>query len=312
MTAPRFSVIVPHYNQPEALRLCLKSLMGQTTSKGAFEVIVGDNGGIADKAALCALGPNIRIVQEQKRGAAHARNAAIRVARGEIFAFTDADCIAAPDWLEEGAAALKGADYVGGAIAVTVADEAALTPVEAFERIFGFRQKMYVTRQNFAATANLFVRRSAVEAIGPFRAQLSEDMDWGRRAAALGLRSDFNAKPIVNHPARSTWNALVSKWDRMIRERWNGFVERHSCAVCARMHWFVMALATALSWAPHLWVVATSSALQRPKDRLAAANTLVRIRLWRAQAMIRIMFSAKAISLTGGINKREEVQYAPE
>ena len=285
---PLVTVVVPHYNQPQALADCLDSLARQSFPAAHYEVIVADNGS-DDQAALAValeLLPGARLVREEKRGAANARNAAIEVARGEAFAFIDADCVAHPDWLAEGLAALARTDLVGGEVVVTVANEGRPSPVEAFERVFGFRQRMYVRRKNFSVTANLFATRAAVEAVGPFRHGVSEDLDWCRRAVALGFRLAFNARSIISHPARRTWDDLVLKWDRLTAERWNGFEGR---SPGRRLEWAALAVATALSAAPHLLTVLTSRRLRRLQDRAGAAAVLARIRWWRARRMIALL-----------------------
>ena len=245
---PLVTVVVPHYNQPQALADCLDSLARQSFPAAHYEVIVADNGS-DDQAALAValeLLPGARLVREEKRGAANARNAAIEVARGEAFAFIDADCVAHPDWLAEGLAALARTDLVGGEVVLT----------------------------------------AAVEAVGPFRHGVSEDLDWCRRAVALGFRLAFNARSIISHPARRTWDDLVLKWDRLTAERWNGFEGR---SPGRRLEWAALAVATALSAAPHLLTVLTSRRLRRLQDRAGAAAVLARIRWWRARRMIALL-----------------------
>lgn len=285
------SVIVPHFNQKALLALCLESLERQTLARDRYEIIVGDNltpGGVDDVKSRF---PRVIVAEARERGAAHARNAALAVATGAAIAFTDSDCIAAPDWLETGLAALEDADLCGGRIAVTAADGARLSPVEAFERVFAFRQRDYVERKGFAATANLFARRAAADAIGPFTNGLSEDVDWCRRGAALGLRLAFNDRSIVSHPARRDWSELVRKWDRIILERWNGFA---TGTPLRRPLWLGLAAATAASAVPHLARVAFSPELTRLRDRAAAAGVLARIRLWRAARMTALLREGRA------------------
>lgn len=284
---PAVSVIVPHFNQPLALRLCLESLARQTL-QSFFEVIVGDNASedaLALKAALEAL-PSAILVTERRRGAAHARNTAMAAARGGAFAFIDADCVADENWLKAGLLSLKKSDLVGGEVRVTVGDERRPSPTEAFERVFAFRQRSYVKRKRFAATANLFATRAAAEAIGPFVNGVSEDVDWCRRGRALGFRLAFNARSIIGHPARRDWSELARKWDRLVLERWNGFGGR---SPARRVAWTGLAAATALSAAPHLITVLTTRRLKRLNDRIAAAGVLVRIRWRRARRMIAVM-----------------------
>lgn len=289
MTAsPAVSVVIPHFNQPRLLEKCLQSLERQTLPRAAYEIIVADNGTPGGVEALKAAYPAVLFVEAAERGAAPARNAALTVAAGEAIAFIDADCVAAPDWLECGLEGLEGADLSGGRILVTVENEAAPTAVEAFERVFAFRQRDYVEKKKFSATANLFARAAAARAIGSFTNGLSEDVDWCRRGVALGFHLAFNDKSIVSHPARRDWSELVRKWERIVAERWAEFEGRGLLRAFA---WMGLAAATALSTAPHLLRVATSAELSSARDRAAAACVLARLRWWRARRMASLLFA---------------------
>lgn len=280
--SPEVSVLIPHYDQPAALKKCLESLERQTFPPEKTEIIVADNGTPGGICELERRFPQMRFVSACKKGAANARNEAMRHARGRVFAFIDADCVAAPDWLSRGVEGLTKSELSGGAIAVSVEIEGAPSAVEAFERVFAFHQRDYVERKKFSATANLFVRREAALAIGPFTNGLSEDVDWCRRAAALGFHLAFNPNSVVSHPARRNWSELVRKWERLIAERWAGFGRKDAFGV---LGWMSLAAATALSVGPHLLLVATSAELKTARDKMAAAGVLARIRLWRAWRM---------------------------
>jgi GT2 family glycosyltransferase len=285
--SPLVSIVIPHFNQPELLKKCLDSLERQTVPRPSYQIIVADNGTPGGVDRLIAEFPNVEFVEARERGAAPARNAALDHATGAAIAFIDSDCVAAPDWLERGLESLEGAPLCGGRIVVTVEDDDRPSPVEAFERVFAFRQRDYVEKKKFSATANLFARRDAVAAIGPFTNGLSEDVDWCRRGAALGFHLAFNDKSIVSHPARRDWSELIRKWDRIVAERWAGFERRGFIRVIA---WMGLAAATALSTAPHLLRVMTSAELKSARDRMAAASVLARIRWWRARRMTALLF----------------------
>lgn len=280
------SVIIPHFNQTALLEKCLASLARQTLPRGAFEIIVADNGTPGGLGDLAERYPQARFVEAAERGAAHARNAALSHARGSAIAFIDADCVAAPDWLQCGLEALESADLVGGRIIVTVEDESRPSPVEAFEQVFAFRQRDYVEKKHFSATANLFATREAAIAIGPFTNGLSEDVDWCRRGCALGFHLAFNDKSRVSHPARRDWSELIRKWDRIVAERWTGFEGR---GIARKARWLALAAATAMSAGPHLARVLTSAELKSARDRKAAALVLARIRWWRARRMASLL-----------------------
>lgn len=87
MTAP-ISVIIPAYNAAAWLPHTLASVHAQTLAP--MEIIVVDNGSTDDTVAI-ATAAGVTLLHERQRGAAAARNAGLRAARGEWVALLDAD-----------------------------------------------------------------------------------------------------------------------------------------------------------------------------------------------------------------------------
>lgn len=84
------SVVIPTYNRGSLITEAVESALGQSVPR--VEVIVVDDGSNDD--TLERLAPyhgRITIVQTNHRGAPHARNAGIKVARGRYVAFLDSD-----------------------------------------------------------------------------------------------------------------------------------------------------------------------------------------------------------------------------
>lgn len=97
--APRFSVVVPAFNEESVLAGCLESLAAQTYP-GRVEVIVVDNAS-TDGTADVARRHGARVVHEPRAGVCFARQRGLLAASGEIVVTTDADTTAAPRWLED-------------------------------------------------------------------------------------------------------------------------------------------------------------------------------------------------------------------
>ncbi|HEY5821695.1 MAG TPA: glycosyltransferase family A protein [Propionibacteriaceae bacterium] len=94
---PRFSVVIPAYNEAGFLEDALRSLQAQDFA-GAYEVIVVDNNS-TDETAAIATRLHARVVPESHPGVCAARQRGTEAARGEIVVSTDADTIHPPDWL---------------------------------------------------------------------------------------------------------------------------------------------------------------------------------------------------------------------
>jgi glycosyltransferase involved in cell wall biosynthesis len=100
MKPPLVSVVIPTYNSRRLLESALAGVWAQTFQD--FEVIVVDDGSTDATQAWLAgqRDPRLRVVAQSNQGAAAARNAGARAARGEYLAFLDADDLWLPDKLE--------------------------------------------------------------------------------------------------------------------------------------------------------------------------------------------------------------------
>jgi glycosyltransferase involved in cell wall biosynthesis len=95
--APRFSVVVPAYNEAALLGSCLDSLLGQDFAD-PYEIIVVDNNS-TDGTADLARARGVRVVPENRPGVCWARQCGTALAAGEIVISTDADTVHGSDWL---------------------------------------------------------------------------------------------------------------------------------------------------------------------------------------------------------------------
>jgi glycosyltransferase involved in cell wall biosynthesis len=94
---PKVSVVVACYNGAATLRGCLESL--SRLSYPDYEVILVDDGSTDATHEIALMFPQVRYINQPNHGLSVARNTGITAARGEIIAFTDADCRADEDWL---------------------------------------------------------------------------------------------------------------------------------------------------------------------------------------------------------------------
>jgi glycosyltransferase involved in cell wall biosynthesis len=271
------SVIVPHYNDLDNLRRCMDLLAEQSLPRSEFEILVVDNNSPIDRTLLEASAPGAQVIVEEDRGAGLARNTGAAAAIGEVLAFIDSDCLPASDWLEKGLADLKNSDVVGGRVRVGRGKPGSLTPTEAFECVFAFDIESYVKKKGFVPSGNMFVHRDTFEKVGGFRGGVSEDVDWGRRAVSMGLRLGYGRNVMVEHPARTSWVSLKSKWHRMSLESYLLMRERP----LGRLMWLLRNWIVLLSPAVHVFKILHSSELNTATDRIKAIGILFAIRTYR-------------------------------
>ena len=191
------SVIVPARNAAGTLPALLAALETQVDA-GPFEVIVADDGSRDATPDLArAAGARVAHTTRPGSGPGAARNAGLALARGAILAFTDADCIPAPDWLCRGRAALAHADLVQGAVLPPPG-----RPIGPFDRHITVSAP-----HGLFESANLLARRELVERLGGFAPgvalgtgkEMGEDVWLGWRAVRSGARTAFCAEVLVHH-----------------------------------------------------------------------------------------------------------------
>ncbi len=195
------SVILPVRNGMPWVEEQLRALDAQECEQ-EWEVVVAENGSTDDSLAFlqqwAAEHPNVRIIDASAlTGAAAARNAGVRHARGDLLAFCDADDVVHAGWLAGCAEALASTDAVAGVFDFWTLNEVPPSPiVPAASRQLGFLPA--------GLGANLAVRRSAFDAVGGFDETFvpGEDIDLCWRLQLKGFTF------------ASATSAIVAKRDR--------------------------------------------------------------------------------------------------
>lgn len=212
---PSVTVIVPVKDGLDLLRSCLAALTDQDYPRDRLQILVIDNGSKISPSTVLPGDERVQLLSEPTAGSYRARNTALAHARGELLAFTDADCLPSPDWVRAAATHLTthpDVEMIGGRIDIAYRAGKPVNGPEWFEELDGFPQKDYVSR-GFAVTANMVTRRSVMDRVGPFDERLLSggDAEWGRRVRDAGGRQDYVETAAVTHPARDTWAELARK-----------------------------------------------------------------------------------------------------
>jgi glycosyltransferase involved in cell wall biosynthesis len=214
---PFTSVIIPVRDDDDGLRRCLEALRAQTYPDSRFEIVVVDDG--SEPPVEAEVDTGVTLLRGAGAGSYAARNAGMSVARGEIFAFTDADCLPDAAWLERGVARLTSAGnriVVAGAIELVPRGGGA---VDVYELETALRQEEYVRVGSFGATANLFAARNAFDRAGLFDIALESggDAEWCRRALRAGFPIVFEESARIRHPTRESAWAVWRRARRLSR-----------------------------------------------------------------------------------------------
>ncbi|MCU1288027.1 MAG: glycosyl transferase family 2 [Acidobacteria bacterium] len=195
------SVIVPTHNRSDALAHTLTNLSQQQFNE-SWEVIVINNNCADDTDAVVdsqreKFPVALELVYEKKPGAAAARNAGARIAKGEFLVFIDNDILTEPDFLEKHLRALQANEncWIVGAIANLPEHETSLLG------LFRKSAAPVDTRTEFSETFELtganssLPRRHFIELGGfdeNFHVASGEDRELAMRARRqLGIKTLF-------------------------------------------------------------------------------------------------------------------------
>ncbi len=173
-----------------------------------WEFIIVDNGSVDKTAALvedfiAASSIPVAYVFEPRPGLGNAHNAGLRIARGEILAFTDDDCYPAPDFLCRIWSGFEDVTlgYITGRIMFHDSTDYPITINES-------TTSLTIPAHSFIPPgdvqgANMAFRASVLRDIDGFDPLFepgslfnSEDLDVAARASALGWRGDTVRKSL--------------------------------------------------------------------------------------------------------------------
>jgi glycosyltransferase involved in cell wall biosynthesis len=223
----KVSVIIPTYQNWNALLICVRALEKQSYPKGQFEVIIINNDADESEPEDFLNAGHFKIIRETKPGSYAARNTGIRSATGEILAFTDSDCIPDPFWIENGVRLLEDHPFarIAGNIELFCKNEDQPTLAELYERVFAFKQAFNANVVRFSVTANMFTWKTVMETTGYFNEEMLSggDYEWAQRANSNGSDIIYGGDVKVRHQARNTVKELRQKVKRVS----GGFVYLH-------------------------------------------------------------------------------------
>lgn len=258
-SGPRFSIVVPAYNEARYLADTLQAVAdaAHRLPAGEVEVIVVDNNS-TDGTGELAAGLGARVVHEPRRGVCAARQAGAAQARGDIIVSTDADTCPPPDWLKRIDAGFAAADVALVAGPCRYADPpwwARAYPVLLFGAVHAW---WALTGRLFYATAtNIAIRRTAFPGYNAALTQGGDELDLLRRIRGRG---------------RMVWdkrNAVITS-PRRLRA---GFV--HSLLVAFLVQYLLAYLLNRVFARPLLGTAPAIRAERRPSSRPARAGVFV-------------------------------------
>jgi glycosyltransferase involved in cell wall biosynthesis len=214
MSTPAITVIVPTHNRPESLKRCLGHIAAQKTNEPVEILVVDDGSDDADLVVdAVARIPGARLIRQERRGAAAARNTGVRAAGGSFICFTDDDCEVAPGWVARLVRARDRGEHVVAGVTMNGGHENRVALAsELLSKYFAEHSSVpFAASNNIGATARLLkdfpFDESYVDAGG-------EDRDWCHRLTARGYQIAHDPGAVVVHHEPRTLRAYLSQHAR--------------------------------------------------------------------------------------------------
>jgi glycosyltransferase involved in cell wall biosynthesis len=205
------SCVVPAFNAARFLREAIDSVLAQTHPD--LDIIVVDDGSTDETATIAGTyGDRLRLVRQENRGPAGARNRGLDCAQGEYVAFLDADDLWLPDKLSRQMVRFRARP----ALDFCVTGIQNFWMDELTEEAARFRGHRFAEALPGYVLQTLAARRALFDTVGRFDPALQpgEDVDWFLRALDRGSTHEVLAEVLVRrrlHAGNLTRHDLASR-----------------------------------------------------------------------------------------------------
>jgi glycosyltransferase involved in cell wall biosynthesis len=199
------SVIIPAFNAGKFLDETLNSVFGQTYQP--LEVIVIDDGSTDDTANVVERFPLVRYFHQQNQGTSAALNTGLKLARGELFAFLDADDRWMPDKLEKQMNVIRqdnSIDMIFTGIRNFLCS--GISPTRRQEIEYDPRPRVGIQK------STLLIRREAFFKVGLFSLTSGiELLDWYARAKEACIKEHIIHEVLVERRIHGSNQSILNK-----------------------------------------------------------------------------------------------------
>lgn len=197
------SIIIPIFNSEKTVRNCIDSLLKQETRKEIEIIAVDDESNDGTKEIVKNFKGKVKLIGQKHKGPAAARNNGARNAKGKILLFTDADCTAKENWIEEMIKPFRDREIVGVQGSYKTRQKeltARFIQTEIEERYERMKKKKGI---DFIGSYAAAYRKEAFEGFRGFDESFpiasGEDPELSYRMSEKGLKMVFNPDAVVYH-----------------------------------------------------------------------------------------------------------------
>ena len=207
---------IPAYNAAEYLPHSIEGLLQQSAAPD--EILVIDDGSTDATAEIASRYPGVTLVRhERNKGLACARNTALRVARYDLIASLDADCVAAPAWLATLLPRLNDPKVVG--VGGFLKEGVQRTLADRWRRARMAQEwgPALIRNPKFLYGSNNVFRKAPIIEAGGYNESLrtcGEDPDLAKRLRARGWELVYEPAAIATHLRHDNTRSILDMYWR--------------------------------------------------------------------------------------------------
>ena len=221
---PVIDIVVPTYNRGDLILETIESLLASRRSDIAIWIVDQSADGRTRDAIQSLMGDHrLHYTHSLRKGSNFARNLGASLGNAPIVAYTDDDCIVAPEWIDETILAFEQTDI--DAVFGRVIDQSIGLPGEAVTDGIKIAVKDEPQRKlfhgnrfklDFGHGANMAFRRSVLESIAGFDPLLGNggplrswpEKDIGYRILAQNGVILYEPNAVVHHKQWRSWSGV--------------------------------------------------------------------------------------------------------
>lgn len=223
--AEEVSVVIPHFNDGVHLEEAVASIEAQTLRPREI-VLVEDGSTDADSLRVVESlerAGRVRVVRQENRGLAAARNTGWRACDTELVAFLDADDVVMPAWLASCARAIGRTGAAAAAPIVATFDDDPGTITGGWCPV-AFDAALLGVMNAGVPGSGAVLRRAALEGVGGFDETMSAYEDWALSAALAARRESLAVVPEALFRYRQRAGSLIRRTGRPNHDRWRAII----------------------------------------------------------------------------------------
>jgi len=208
------SVIIASYNSEKTIEGCLSSLKNQRTDND-FEIIVVDSSSDRTAEIIKQNYPWVKLYTfPERKFCGDARNIGISVARGDIIAFIDADCMADKNWIDEILKAHQSSHLAIGGSMANGNPYSYVSWAHYFSEFSQWMPNKTTTWLADIAGANMSYKREVFEKFGHFiEGTYCSDTEFHWRLGQNGHQLQFVPSILVyHHNIDNLWRFLKHEY----------------------------------------------------------------------------------------------------